>query len=459
MKKKYKFLTILVGIFLTIYFSINYFIGKENYILKSFKGLFSSEQKYLVKKIFFPHKVVSYLEREKSALEVYYTNQELDFKKSGKDILVGKMKDVELSNGYNLSKYNLIGGFYTGIKNKFPGSGYLDFHSDSLIILSSRGVLAYTKNIDDLNFKQIKNNINDFIGLEEFVKNSALSLKDLTIHKNKIFISYTEEIKPNCWNTSVVSGIMDYEYIKFKKFFSSKDCVHPSKNIEKSVNARQSGGRIINFDENNILLSVGDYRSRYLAQDKDSINGKIIKINLNNSVHEIFSMGHRNPQGLLLDMGNKFILETEHGPMGGDEINLIEINNTGIPNYGWAIVSAGKHYTGKGKDKDKFKKLNKLRYEKYPLYKSHAEHGFIEPLHSFVPSIGISEISQIGKNKYVTSALIDKSLYFFELNEKKKITNLSRVEIFERIRDIKFKENKLYLFLEDTASIGIININ
>ena len=77
------------------------------------------------------------------------------------------------------------------VKNKFPGSGYLDFHSDSLIILSSRGVLAYTKNIDDLNFKQIKNNINDFIGLEEFVKNSALSLKDLTIHKNKIFISFS----------------------------------------------------------------------------------------------------------------------------------------------------------------------------------------------------------------------------------------------------------------------------
>ena len=55
--------------------------------------------------------------------------------------------------------------------------------------------------------------------------------------------------------------------------------------------------------------------------------------------------------------------------MGGDEINLIEINNNDIPNYGWAIASSGKHYTGKGKDKDKFKKLNKLRYEKYPLHK------------------------------------------------------------------------------------------
>ena len=64
------------------------------------------------------------------------------------------MIDLQLSNGYNLSKYNLVGGFYAGIKNKFPGSGYLDFHSDNLIILSSRGVLVYTKNIDNLNFKK-----------------------------------------------------------------------------------------------------------------------------------------------------------------------------------------------------------------------------------------------------------------------------------------------------------------
>ena len=113
-------------------------------------------------------------------------------------------------------------------------------------------------------------------------------MKDLTIHKNKIFISYTEEIKETV-GISVIFGEMNYEYTKFKKLFSSKDCVHPSKNIEKLVNARQSGGRIISLDESNILLSVGEYRSRYLAQDKDSINGKIIKINIKNSVHEIFS--------------------------------------------------------------------------------------------------------------------------------------------------------------------------
>ena len=84
----------------------------------------------------------------------------------------------------------------------------------------------------------------------------------------------------------------------------------------------------------------------------------------------------------------------------------------------------------------------KKKYEKYPLYKSHTEYGFIEPLKSFVPSIGISEIVKIGLNRYVVSSLKDKSLYFFELNKQKKIINLNRVEVFERVRDLRFNNNK-----------------
>ena len=76
-----------------------------------------------------------------------------------------------------------------------------------------------------------------------------------------------------------------------------------------------------------------------------------------------------------------------------------------------------------------------------------------------MPSIGISEIVKIKKNKYVISSLKDNSLYFFELNSEKKIINLDRVEVFERVRDLNFKDNKLYLFMEDTASIGVINLN
>ena len=90
---------------------------------------------------------------------------------------------------------------------------------------------------------------------------------------------------------------------------------------------------------------------------------------------------HRNPQGLYYDKASNFILESEHGPKGGGELNPIELKNLSsdeIPPDGlvlegtlWRKVPA-----------------NKTKYEKYPLYKSHTEHGFIEPLKDFTPSIG-----------------------------------------------------------------------
>ena len=146
---------------------------------------------------------------------------------------------------------------------------------------------------------------------------------------------------------------------------------------------------------------------------------------------------------------NKFILSTEHGPYGGDEINMIMLNHKGLQNFGWPIASYGEHYTDP----------KKVKIKKYPLLKSHRDHGFIEPLKYFVPSIGISEIVKIGEKKYVVSSMKDKSLFFFELNEKNKLINLKRVQVFERVRDLIFKNQKLYLFLENTASIGIIELD
>ena len=62
--------------------------------------------------------------------------------------------------------------------------------------------------------------------------------------------------------------------------FSPKECVNAINNIDKEFHAGQSGGRIIDFDQNHILLTVGDYKNRYLAQKKDSVFGKIIKIDI-----------------------------------------------------------------------------------------------------------------------------------------------------------------------------------
>jgi len=473
-KPKIKTLIILISIIiLGGYFFISSLIGKQKFSI--LKSLLNNEQKDLMKKYIFPYKFISEqkqiisqqqqqisrqeqtISRQEQGLKfVDFLVMELEKKRSGSEIKTEENIE-KLSINKTLKKYKLNSGFYAGINNQFPGSGYIDFYKNNIIVISSRGVLAFKKNTEDTeeNFQQIKNNINEFIGIDQFKKHRWFSLKDIFIFNNKVFVSYTEEIKEDCWNTSVIYGDINYENIIFRKLFSPKECIQLNDNIDKEFNAHQSGGKILSFDDNHILLTLGDYRSRHLAQDIKSVNGKIIKVNINNGNFEIISMGHRNPQGLYFDKENNFLLETEHGPQGGDEVNLIEvskINKDGIQNYGWAISSAGEHYVGKSE-------ANKTKYEKYPLYKSHSEHGFIEPLKSFVPSIGISEIVKIGQNRYVVSSMKDKSLYFFELNEKRQINNFNRVEVFERVRDLIFNNGQLYLFLEDTASIGVINLN
>ena len=321
-----------------------------------------------------------------------------------------------------LNRYEILNGFYAGTVYRYPGSGYIDFHNDNMLVLSTRGVLGFTKDINSGIFTQIKNNIEEFIGLEQFEATGGynkrlytwFSLRDLLIHKDKIYVSFTEEIKDNCFNTSVIYADMNYENIKFTKLLSTSECIHITENLDKEFVAHQSGGRMVGFDQDHILLTNGDYRSRFLAQDEKSINGKIIMIDtrsLNN--YKIISIGHRNPQGLYFDEENNFILSTEHGPMGGDEINLIDLKHIDQKlNYGWPISSTGKHYCSKRAKTEKDIKSCSELYKKYPLYDSHVDYGFIEPLKSFVPSIGISEITKINNETYVLSSLNGYSLFY-----------------------------------------------
>ena len=87
------------------------------------------------------------------------------------------------------------------------------------------------------------------------------SLKDLFVYKDKIFISFTEEIKNDCWNTSVIFADVDYVNIQFKKLFSSAKCVQSYNNTDKEFDEdqefepHQSGGRMIKFKDSKILLS------------------------------------------------------------------------------------------------------------------------------------------------------------------------------------------------------------
>ncbi|MDH3387402.1 MAG: PQQ-dependent sugar dehydrogenase [Gammaproteobacteria bacterium] len=118
---------------------------------------------------------------------------------------------------------------------------------------------------------------------------------------------------------------------------------------------RHFGSRIAFDDQGHVFFGVGDRGKRGMAQDLGNHVGTIMRLNLDGSVpadnpfvgnpkarDEIWSYGHRNPQGLLFDRDTGRLWSIEHGPRGGDEINLIEKGR----NYGWPVISYGKEYWG-----------------------------------------------------------------------------------------------------------------
>ena len=210
------------------------------------------------------------------------------FKEQRKDLNYG------YDGRFNIYDDNLSVKFYTpigdtllyGITNTTPGSGYLDIHQDNLILVSSSGIIGYSKKPLNkpkfgISLKQIQNNLNNFIDVTQFkksrhfddpkyswLKGGWYSIKDVEIFDGDIYVSYTKEVKENCWNTSLLSGKMNYVYIHFTTLFTSEECVNEYDNIDDEYNAHQSGGRIINLNNEIVLFSIGDFRSRYRAQMK-----------------------------------------------------------------------------------------------------------------------------------------------------------------------------------------------
>lgn len=114
------------------------------------------------------------------------------------------------------------------------------------------------------------------------------------------------------------------------------------------------GSRVVESEDGTLFLTIGDRGNSDLAQDRSRHNGSVIRINRDGSVPadnpfvdqdniqpEIWSYGHRNPQGAALDASGQ-LWAVEHGARGGDEINQI----TAGTNYGWPVISYGTHYNG-----------------------------------------------------------------------------------------------------------------
>ncbi|WP_417721322.1 PQQ-dependent sugar dehydrogenase [Salipiger sp.] len=121
-----------------------------------------------------------------------------------------------------------------------------------------------------------------------------------------------------------------------------------------SSGGRHFGSRLVEGADGMLYMTMGERGDREAAQDLSRHNGTIIRIGRDGSVPrdnpfvgqegaqpEIWSYGHRNPQGAALDAEGRLWVN-EHGAMGGDEVNLIEKG----ANYGWPVIAYGRHYSG-----------------------------------------------------------------------------------------------------------------
>ena len=97
-------------------------------------------------KYIFPYRLISH--QEQIIAELTPLSFEMKFKESLEDIVV--LNNLTLSNGLFLERFKLAKGFYSGISNINPGSGYIDFYENNIVILSSRGILAYSNNLTSL---------------------------------------------------------------------------------------------------------------------------------------------------------------------------------------------------------------------------------------------------------------------------------------------------------------------
>ena len=381
--------------------------------------------------------------------------KEINFKKVVNDI---QLADFD---NYSFSKYTTNDILFNGNRGAV-GTGYIDFYNEDkkLLLATYDGIFAYSK-IDDLkNFQKISSNINSLIKYEKFYLHEQYGIKDIFIDKDTLYVAYTGNKKDDCYDLKIISSKLSEKYLDFQLFYQTSNCV--DKNNSHGFWAHQgAGGRIDKIDNFNLLFTTGDFRNRPLAQNKESNFGKILKINLQNKKAEVISMGHRNPQGLYYSKNFDFILSTEHGPKGGDEININHKPFLNIKNFGWPISSYGKHY---------YKNYSKEILAEAPLNNSHKKYGFEEPIKYFDPSIGISEVIPFNKDdsEFLIGAMgneikdQDLGIHYVQLDKKRiKIINHKFIPLNERVRDMIISKDKktIIMFLETTSSLAILRKN
>ena len=257
----------------------------------------------------------------------------------------------------------------------------------------------------------------------------------------RLLISYPRlGLSRSCVEVAVDELVYDRKNQKAKfvaNWFISKPCVPISA-------VQHTAGRFAVIDKNSVYISIGDLGySEIDNRSKRGDLGSIFKLSAKSAVR--ISQGHRNPQGIVL-FDKKTLLAAEHGPRGGDEINVIKEGG----DYGWPFVSYGQPY-GSGD------------YVRPGITGSHP--GYIEPIKYWVPSIAPTELVQLPAQGWgdwgralVLGTLREEVLVFMKVSDTFEVGEGVQVDMGDRIRDLELLSNGALLATTDSGKlITVVN--
>lgn len=254
----------------------------------------------------------------------------------------------------------------------------------------------------------------------------AVALHPAFASNGLLYLSYAAKTQTRRYTTRLMRArLVGNELVDQKLLFSAAP----------ELDARQHFGGALLFDQRGFLyLSVGDRGQRDQAQNLGSQLGKIFRFkddgsvpddnpfrNVPGALPEIYSYGHRNPQGMSLDPATGQIWAVEHGPQGGDELNRI------LPgrNYGWPVITYGQEYGGGW--------IGKTQRE-----------GMEQPVHWYVPSIATggmafydSETFPGWKGSVFIAALKGEHLNRVQLRNGKFVSEERLLKGLLRVRSVK----------------------
>jgi hypothetical protein len=374
----------------------------------------------------------------KKIIKIIKNNQNYNIIISSSDT-VSKQKDSIRKFFSNDFELTLIPALYN--KNTIKTAGILS-ENDTIQVYEQ----------DDIYKIWIKYNLEEILkGYEPAVdKNNGFygGLRKIFSYQNNKFAFISLKKKnTECFFTSIINLTKKFEVFR-------SPCVPDY--TPPTVDFNASGGGWIIY-KNGILFALGaptvfGKKTEKLVQDPTSPYGKILFFTNkqllyglpNKTNFEIFSTGHRNIQGLISSKKN--IIAVEHGPMGGDEINIILKDK----NYGWPLYSLGTDYN--------YNNIY-LPFENNSKYKG--------PIYSFIPSIACSDIiecPEIISNRYhpLTSFLISSlkanSLFIvlIDENDNNRVVSLEKIDLKMRLRQFFKKGNNMYI---STDGYGIFKLS